>query len=116
MIPEALASCTCLFLLYPSELGTIGQIVATVCQLRMMERQEYSNPAFQERQRESSMRRRKAPLNRSGRRREAKYQKRRLSDPPPEKTSTRNIRRFSTALLCIAVVVLIARVSRLIHP
>ena len=35
MIPEALSSCTCLFLLYPSELGTIGQSVATVCQLRM---------------------------------------------------------------------------------
>jgi hypothetical protein len=46
IIPEALASCTCLFLLYPSELGTIGQIVATVCQLRM-ERQEYSYPALQ---------------------------------------------------------------------
>jgi len=45
IIPEALASCTCLFLLYPSELGTIGQIVATVCQLRM-ELQQYSNPAL----------------------------------------------------------------------
>ena len=45
MIPEALASGTCLFLLYPSELGTIGQMVATVCQFSM-ERQEYSHPAL----------------------------------------------------------------------
>jgi len=62
------------------------------------------------------MRRRKAPLNRAGRRREAKYQKRRMSEPAPEKTSTRNIQWFAIALLCIAVVVLIARVFHLIHP
>src|SRR5713226_4639111 len=101
IIPEALASCTCLFLLYPSELGTIGQSVATVCQLRM-ELQEYSHPALTYQQRECSMRRRKAPLNRSGRRREARYQKRRMSEPAPEKTSTRNIQWFTIALLCIA--------------
>ena len=62
------------------------------------------------------MRRRKAPLNRSGRRREAKDQKRRMSEPVPEKTSTRTIQWFVIALLCIAVVVLLARVFRLIHP
>src|SRR5215471_1421491 len=102
-------------LLSPSELGTIGQSVATVCQLRM-ELQSYSYPALQERQRECSIRCRKAPLNRSGRRREAKYQKRRMSEPAPEKTSTRTIQWFAIALLCIAVVVLIARVFHLIHP
>ena len=62
------------------------------------------------------MRRRKAPLNRAGRRRAAKYQKRRMSEPAPEKPSTRTIQWFAIALLCIAVVVLLARVFRLIHP
>ena len=115
MIPEALASCTCLFLLYASELGTIGQSVATVCQFRR-ELQQYSHPALQYRQGECSMRRRKAPLNRAGRRRETTYQKRRMSEPAPEKTATRTIQWFAIALLCLAVVVLLARVFRLIHP
>jgi hypothetical protein len=115
LIPEALASGTCLFLLSPSELGTIGPMVATVCQLRR-ELQEYSHPALTYRQRECSMRRRKAPLNRAGRRREARYQQRRMSEPAPEKTSTRTIQWFAMALLCLAVVVLLARIFRLIHP
>ena len=53
--PEALASCPCPFLLSPSQWGTIGQSVATVCQL-CLELQSYSYPALQERQRECSMR------------------------------------------------------------
>ena len=39
-----------------------------------------------------------------------------MSEPAPEKTSTRTIQWFAIALLCIAVVVLLVRVFRLIHP
>jgi hypothetical protein len=39
-----------------------------------------------------------------------------MNEAAPEKTSTRNIQWFAIALLCLAVVVLIARVFRLMHP